>query len=1220
MSKPFSNVKINDHRIGHRRPLTAVTAAFLVLFCGVCMTSKSKGLTPHKYPEPIYKPVQDSARPLHYRPKNGSFFKVSGTRRFNRALYGTHTAFRVEGGDLPEFSFYLPGMGGNIRMILQRGSGKATRAIWLTGARLIETTFDAGHLGYSIKDRILGNGELQIDLYALADKEGAVFSVKASQIPEDCRLVIVYGGASAQRFSRNGDIGADPESSFYFKQAACQGNEYELSTDHAFRLQFTDSKKKNKHTIQGFFPESTHTRLIDASYVTKEKMDQIQADPSIQSGLLKILSEQKITNNNKATESLKYPALLASFALKNDQPAYCSWLVASDEESMMAEKHKGKQQTGANAFTFDKAKAAAKKLGNRIRIQTPDPYINGLGGVLSAAADAIWESPTYLHGAVAWRMRLPAWRGPYAGDALGWHHRAKLHFTSYAKSQVLSPATGPVVFDSSRHHARQLEKMGTSMFSAGYICRNPNGDFRPHHYDMNLVYMDQLIQHFNYTGDTALLRNLWPVITRSLAWENRNFDPDGDGLYDAYACIWASDALQYSGGAVTHSTAYNYRANLMAAKFARILSADPAQFQKKADQIKTAIHQQLWIPKKGIFAEYKDYQYTGNQPAGNLHTAPGLWTIYHSLDAGIADPFQSSQLLHYVDTKIPHIPVSVSGLKDSSLYLLSTTNWQPYTWSVNNVALAENLHMALGYWQGNRPTAAFRLWRSALMESMYMGASPGGFEQLSYYDARRGELYRDFGDPIGIAARSLMEGLFGCQPSAMTDTLFMHPGFPADWPYAQINSPDIDFSFEQKEQTARYVITPHYPVSMALKFQIPVYQSKIDRVIVNGKEVNYQLLETIGRPALQLRLPAAGRYDIQITWAGQRLEKLPDPALHFPDKEPRRNYAVHAKSASITGLKDPQGILDGILHGHSTKKWPLQLKSGSEEGTLFVHLQQSQMKWWQPIHFTKAEKKSPYPKGWFTASVQSTKPIDLRDAFNDQVTNIFREQYKSPRAATVSLQLPEQGIGNWCYPNVAPNIDDSGLRRLAGNDHQFSIGDSLTFATPSMAGKDNIIFVSRWDCYPTAIKIPVQGRAAGLAVMMTGTTNPMQSQMENGALIVRYQDGSMQHISLRNPETWWPIEQDYYNDGLAFSLSSTAPVRVHLKTGKITHGLSAANDYQSIKGFSDRVIDGGAATVLQWKIDPNKKLKSITVRATANEVVIGLMSLSLINPITADSK
>jgi len=44
---------------------------------------------------------------------------------------------------------------------------------------------------------------------------------------------------------------------------------------------------------------------------------------------------------------------------------------------------------------------------------------------------------------------------------------------------------------------------------------------------------------------------------------------------------------------------------------------------------------------------------------------------------------------------------------------------------------------------------------------MYIGISPGNFQQLSFYDANRSELYRDFADPIGVTARTVVEGLFG---------------------------------------------------------------------------------------------------------------------------------------------------------------------------------------------------------------------------------------------------------------------------------------------------------------------------------------------------------------------------------------------------------------------------------------------------------------------------
>ena len=76
-------------------------------------------------------------------------------------------------------------------------------------------------------------------------------------------------------------------------------------------------------------------------------------------------------------------------------------------------------------------------------------------------------------------------------------------------------------------------------------------------------------------GDLDYVRQMWPVITRHLAWEKLNYDPDNDGLYDAYACIWASDALYYNSGAVTHSSVYNYRANKTAAQLAEKIGEDP---------------------------------------------------------------------------------------------------------------------------------------------------------------------------------------------------------------------------------------------------------------------------------------------------------------------------------------------------------------------------------------------------------------------------------------------------------------------------------------------------------------------------------------------------------------------------------------------------------------------------------------------------------------------
>jgi hypothetical protein len=49
-----------------------------------------------------------------------------------------------------------------------------------------------------------------------------------------------------------------------------------------------------------------------------------------------------------------------------------------------------------------------------------------------------------------------------------------------------------------------------------------------------------------------------------------------------------------------------------------------------------------------------------------------------------------------------------------------------------------------------------------------------------------------------------------------------------------------------------------------------------------------------------------------------------------------------------------------------------------------------------------------------------------------------------------------------------------------------------------------------------------------------------------------------------------------------------------------------------ISNNKGKMIDGGAATVLDMPLDQNKILKEIKLQTIANDVVIGLMSLTLV--------
>ena len=267
--------------------------------------------------------------------------------------------------------------------------------------------------------------------------------------------------------------------------------------------------------------------------------------------------------------------------------------------------------------------------------------------------------------------------------------------------------------------------------------------------------------------------------------------------------------------------------------------------------------------------------------------------------------------------------------------------------------------------------------------------------------------------------------------------------------------------------------------------------------------------------------------------------------------------------------------------------------------------------WWLPVHLFISLKPYHFEFDFSKLSVTGElryDKIDLSNFFNDKVTNIFKNQYLSPRPAVPTLQLPTQGIGNWAYPKATANIVDSGLRNRAGERNEIITSDSIPFNTPSDFSKNNILFTSMWDNYPDSIVIPLNGKSSYAYFLLAGSTNPMQSMMINGEIVINYKDGSTDKLELRNPQNWWPIEQDYYTDDFAFTTSDDKPLRLYLKSGIDTRSF---NDFITIRGFSNFGIDGGAATFLDLPLDENKELKSLVIRSIANDVVIGLMSLTL---------
>lgn len=1194
--------------------------------------------------------VGKMARPLRYRPENREFVIENGREFFNRPLYGGNTAFRVDVGDKPEILLYLPGRGGNLRFAVKT----AKAAKWLFDADRITTRYRAGAMIYEIRDSLFGKGQLKLTVLATYQTEGLIIRAELENADMPLELIWVYGGASGERGRRDGDIGTEkvPISEFFqFKPEFCKDNKFSIEANN-FTL---DSKPAR---ITGLMPKDTRLSIADAA-----KWNSLN---------------ELLTSTDQATET----PIVVGRKILSSQPLFLSLSVnklatgkpAGINESQQAtETSNQKTPLGYKSEDlpriFDETENYRRAVAEKVVTETPDPFIDAAVSALNAAADGVWDEPqgAFMHGAVAWRNKLLGWRGAYSGDALGWHDRMRRHLEYWATRQNLSPVSdAPIKPDAAVNFARNEPEL------------HSNGDLSNSHYDMNIVYIDALFRHILWTGDVEFARKMFPVIQRHLAWEKRLFRRELGAeklpLYEAYVCIWASDDLQYGGGGVTHSSAYNYYHNQMAARIAKLIGEDAAPYEQEAGLILKAMRQNLWLKDRGWYGEFKDL--LGLQ---QVHENAALWTFYHTVDSEAVTPFEAWQMARFVDTQIPHIPIQGANVPNGDYYTLSTTSWMPYAWSTNNVVMAEAMHTSLGFWQTGRRAEAFKLYKGAILNSMFLGICPGNVGMTTYFDMARRESQRDFADSVGTNSRALVEGLFGIKPDALKKELLVEPGFPPEWNYAKLRHPDFNFSFKRENLTETYIIEPHFPQPLALRLRLPALRARLDKILVNGKITSWKPSEnSLEQPQIEINSPVSSRYEVVVKWKGEKIASVSTPKIVAENAK----FEVNFGSLKLLEIADPQKALSNLSQRSSS----FSAKSGGLVGhrTIFAKVRQGDLLWQQPLMFeirpafeimpneeqaanllrftvrnntpqaidktaditvngskkslalkipafgesNKIEFNTPEisaganqvkidlgngPKfqgivtNWKIKSDSAKfETIDLRPVFNDKVTNIFKNEYLSPRSPYVSLAIPKQGIGSWAHWDEKFEIDDAGLRETADkNDGKLLLPNGVMLKTIGTGGEKNIAFTSQWDNFPHEISVPLGGRATHVYLLMAGSTNQMQSRFQNGEIIVTYADQSTERLRLENPINWWAIDQDYLIDDFAFRRPEALPPRVDLKTGQVR-----MLDLANFKGQGGK-IPGGAATVLDLPLDGGKELKSLTVRALANEVVIGLMSVTL---------
>jgi hypothetical protein len=1112
-----------------------------------------------------------TARPLRYMPVNGEFVIRNGKEFFNRPLYGVSSPtqngdFRVDAGDLPEFSLYLPGHGGNLKLGFIAADGRGSK--WGAEADEVVARYRPGRMIYEIRDGLLGKGMLRLEVLTTGVGQGFMVKAEGVDVPAGTRLAWAFGGVSGKKGKRNGDIGCEvePVSRFFQVRAEeCEGNVYSGDLARAAstgRRTVALESKAAKLAIT--FPNES--KLLVGDFFTWDRPPSEETNDPLDSR----------------------PVLTGTVESRVDWPLFITVRRRAPGVDVTGPPF---TDEGDVAKSFSSRSAELEELAQTLTIETPDEFINAAGGALAIAAETIWDQKAecVLHGGVAWRTMLAGWRGPYCLDALGNRERAKQQFRHWLKRQNVTPvdtstlvageAVGP--WDAANNHSRKEGML------------HSNGDLSNNHYDMNLVFFDVLLRHLMWTGDVDFAREVWPAFQRHLAWEQRLFrrtykSAGGEELplYEAYAAIWASDNLQYNGGGAAHSSAYNVFALRAAAKIAALLGEDGSAYAAEAGLIHAAMNELLWVKIRGLMAESKDL--LGPQ---TVYDNPAL---YHTIDSEVPTAKQAWQMCAERLAALKKIPVHGPGVPEGG-YMLSCSDWLPYVWSLNLLVLAENMHMALALWQAGMRDEAYGLFKGNLLDSMYMGLCPGDFHMTSALDAHRQEAQRDFGDPIGISSRAIIEGLFGVQPDLLTGVVRVRPGFPKGWDRASLKHRDFDLAWKREGMRETVEFTSRLARAVPLVLLLPAMTTSLPSVTVGDKAVKAAFdAEAVGGPVLRVELPAGREFSVRLEWRGNPPMGVPAVRTYqqAEDLELPRGVAIEQ-------IDDPQRCLS--MGGQGLRAW----RPGFH--TVFATMRAVDATWSLPLSFqVSGDEAQFYGYAELTAvptahAGAKLEPVDLSGVMKNAITEIFTRGYVEPRSEFCSLGMADTLLGGWANPDGKATVDDGGLRS-AGGMLRTAVG--VEFRTPGSGA--NVAFCSYWKQDEPTVSVALRGTAEGVYLLMAGTTLPQCSRMRHGTVSVTYTDGSVAKLALRNPETWWPVEQDYLLDDYLFVNDAPLPPRVDFRTGSMR-----MLEHASFKG-KGRAVPGGAGTVLYLPLDSAKELASLRVECELYGVVVGLMGATLV--------